>query len=416
MKNEFLSKLPKAAWRNVAFHIHSDDAEFGRNVVVHEFVQRDKPFVEDVGRKTRRFHFEAWIAASADNNFDPWPQRDAFIEAVERGGMGDLVHPFFGTMQGHVPSAKVKQSSSQNGGLIVLSCEFIEAGEREFKTAVLSDTQGRVTSAAFDAAAAAVTEVDLLYSTQDVQGFVADDAQAMIGQFTGTLAQQGQLDGLASQTGLQTLREFTPAMRGRDIATAIIDIFLGVLDPTAFFNFDRPPVPPIDTRSRNVQRQNQAAFVHLVRVLALTEHTARAASLGAASDRYTADSVALRDTPALITRAEMERQRRAVTVNIMDEVDALSALNIYPDTQSALLALRTDAVLHMTAEGEHLARTFETVCCDGTGWWVNMPAIVLAYRHYGLLNDDVIIERNQVPHPLFISPAARVELLAGLTV
>ena len=204
-------------------------------------------------------------------------------------------------------------------------------------------------------------------------------------------------------------------MRGSDIGAAVSDIFTSVLEPDAFFDFARPPIPSIDTRSRNVQRQNQTAFVNLVRILAVAEHTDRAASLGVSSNRYSADSVDLRDTPALITRAEMERTRRAVTVNIMDAVDTLSALNIYPDSQLALVALRTDAVLHMTAQGEHLARTFETVCCDGTGWWSMMPAIALAYRHYGLLNDDVIIERNQIPQPLFIPPAARVELLAGLT-
>src|SRR5215207_3382694 len=111
MKNNWRDNLRPASWRGISFQVSSDDAEFGRNVAVHEFVQRDKPYVEDLGRKTRRNKVEAWICANEANNFNPWPQRDALIEAVERGGVGTLVHPFWGSMRGHVLTVSVKQAS-----------------------------------------------------------------------------------------------------------------------------------------------------------------------------------------------------------------------------------------------------------------------------------------------------------------
>ena len=92
----------------------------------------------------------------------------------------------------------------------------------------------------------------------------------------------------------------------------------------------------------------------------------------------------------------------------------LSDLGIYEDTRAELVALRTDTIAHMTEEGETLSRTFFTSCCDDTSWWGYMPSLVLAYRWYGVLSDDVINDRNRIPNPLFIEPNARVELLHNL--
>ena len=131
--NNWREKLRPASWRGVAFEVAGDEVEFGRNVVVHEFVQRDKPYVEDLGRKVRAFRIDGWICASADNGFNPWPQRDALAAAVEQGGVGTLVHPYYGSLRGHVITMGVKQTSSQLGGLISLSLDFVEVGELEFR-------------------------------------------------------------------------------------------------------------------------------------------------------------------------------------------------------------------------------------------------------------------------------------------
>ncbi|MES2685738.1 MAG: DNA circularization N-terminal domain-containing protein [Pseudomonadota bacterium] len=412
MKNNWRENLRPASWRGIPFQVSADDAEFGRNVAVHEFVQRDKPYVEDLGRKTRRNKIEAWICANEANNFNPWPQRDSLIEAVERGGVGTLVHPFWGSMRGHVPTISVKQASTQNGGMVVLLLEFVEAGEVEFRAQTFTDTAGRVKGSSQAVYTNVVEEFAKNFSIENVAGFVLTDAVAMMKQFTGTLSSIRRYSNLAAQVAAGNLGAIGIFAEPLSMARQVVSIISSLDQPAALHTFTRPPVPAVNTAGRVRQAANTAAFTHLVQASSVARSAELSADLGANSARYSAASTALRATPALITRTEMEAQRREITTTVTDELVQLSALNIYPDTQAALTQLRTDAVQHMTAEGEHLARTFKTTCCDGNSWNGYMPTLVLAYRHYGVLSDDVINDRNEVPNPLFLEPAASVELLA----
>lgn len=409
--NTWRSNLRPASWRGVSFEVNADDSEFGRNAVVHEFVQRDKPYVEDLGRKTRRFKLDAWICAGVQNNFNPWPQRDALIAAVEEGGIGTLVHPFFGSLRGHVLNISVKQSSSERGGFIAMALDFVEAGELEFRTDEVEDTQAMVDEVADQALDDVAQEFAANFSVQDVPSFVLADAVDMVGQYLGIFESVVRPLSLEAQVAQRSLQAVSIYSRPVDLAAQVVALMSDCTRPALFENFSRPQPPAIDTVGRRRQSSNQAAFTHLVRVASLVRSAQLSADLAATSTRYAATSTVLRSTPQLITRADMQARRQAITESFGIELMALSELSMYPTTQQALVDLRTAAVQHLTVEGEHLARTFTTTCCDGTGWNAFMPTLVLAYRHYGLLTDDVINERNEIPNPLFIEPRAAVELL-----
>lgn len=162
--NTFLEHLRPASWRGVPFEVNGDDAEFGRRVVVHEYPQRDKPYVEDLGRKTRKFALDAWVCAHVDNGFDPWAARDALVAAIEEGDVGTLVHPFWGSLQGHISNVKVKQTSTVNGGYVNLQMDFVESGELEFRASAVADTEGQVFSAEAAVYEAAVTDFAVTFS------------------------------------------------------------------------------------------------------------------------------------------------------------------------------------------------------------------------------------------------------------
>ena len=409
--NTWRENLRPASWRGVPFEVAGNEGEFGRNVAVHEFVQRDKPHVEDLGRKTRVFRMEAWICAGAQNGFNPWPQRDALIAAVEQGGIGTLVHPFYGSLRGHVTTIGVKESSSQLGGLVSLSMDFVEAGEREFRADVVEDTVGTVLGAADACYASVAEEFAMAFNTEDLPGFVLADAVDMVGQFLGVLAQSRKPPSLDSQIAVRNLSALGIYVKPQELAQQVVVIMREVSQPEAFRHFIRPPASAARTKGRDAQRMNIAAFVHLVQVSSLVRTAELGADLSSASERFAADSTLLRSTPQLITHAEMQVQRSETTQTFTEELLDLSGLQVYPATQQLLVELRTAVVQHMTATGEHLARTFMTTCCDGTSWNGYMPSIVLAYRHYALLTDDVINERNEIPNPLFIEPRAAVELL-----
>jgi prophage DNA circulation protein len=415
MKDTWRDNLRPASWRGVPFEVAGDDAEFGRHVVVHEFVQRDKPYLEDTGRKPRKFKLDAWICAGPDNGFNPFPGRDALIDAVELGGIGTLVHPFYGSLRGHVLTLTVKQTSTQAGGFIAMALEFMEAGEKDFTASTIDDTRGRVGDSADSVYSVAETEFAGVFSIAGAREFVLNDAVGMMKQFRDVLQNIQRVSGVAGQLAQGNLGAIGIFAEPLSLARQITGIVRNLTQPQALRTFARPPVPPVNTVGRNLQRTNQAAFVHLVQVSSLARSAELAADLGANSARYSAESTATRDTPALITRTEMVAARQEVTGSITDEMVALSGLEIYPQTQAALLQLRTDTVQHMTAEGEHLARTFTTNVDEGTGWGGYMQTLVLAYRFYGVLSDDVINDRNHIPNPLFIQPGAAVELLTEVT-
>lgn len=162
--NTFLDHLRPASWRGVPFEVNVDDAEFGRRVVVHEYPQRDKPYVEDLGRKTRKFTLDAWVCAHVENGFDPWGARDALIAAIEEGDVGTLVHPFWGSLQGHISNVKVKQASTNNGGYVNLLMDFVESGELEFRASAVADTEGQVLSAEETVYNAAIDDFAVTFS------------------------------------------------------------------------------------------------------------------------------------------------------------------------------------------------------------------------------------------------------------
>ncbi|WP_137860801.1 DNA circularization N-terminal domain-containing protein [Variovorax sp. 3P27G3] len=413
--NTWRQNLRPASWRGVPFEVAGDEVEFGRNVAIHEFVQRDKPYVEDLGRKTRKFRIDGWICAGAQNNFNPWPQRDALVDAVEQGGVGTLVHPYYGSLRGHITTMGVKQTSSELGGFISLSMDFVEAGELEFRADAVDDTGGTVLAAADDSYTALADEFSMAFGVEDLPGFVLADAVDMVGQFLGVLSQWRRPQSLAAQVAELNLASVGIYAQPLVLAQQVVAIMRDVSQPEAFHQFLRPQTPGIATKGRTAQRANSVAFTHLVQVASLVRTAELSVDFASSSTRFAADSTVLRSTPQLITHNEMQTQRTAITQSFTSELLELSSLQMYQTTQQLLVALRTAAVQHMTAIGEHLARTFITTCCDGNGWNGFMPSLVLAYRHYGLLTDDVINERNEIPNPLFIQPRAAIELLHEVT-
>ncbi|MFJ5162219.1 DNA circularization N-terminal domain-containing protein [Pantoea sp. NPDC088449] len=87
----WIDNLRDASLRGVPFKVDEDEATFGRRMQVHEYPNQDKPCAEDIGRATRRFIVQAYLAGD-----DYFEQRNNLIEAVEKPESCKLVHPFYG--------------------------------------------------------------------------------------------------------------------------------------------------------------------------------------------------------------------------------------------------------------------------------------------------------------------------------
>lgn len=120
-------QLQPASFRGVPFEVESDSSPAGRKTQTHEFVQRDQPFVEDLGRKTREFKLTGFVGGA-----DCFQKRDALLAALDKPGPGELVHPWLGKLNVTAGEGCEYSHDRSEGGLVRFSLVFVEAGEKGF--------------------------------------------------------------------------------------------------------------------------------------------------------------------------------------------------------------------------------------------------------------------------------------------
>lgn len=118
--SEWRDRKQGASFRGVPFLVDTDSVPVGRRTQLHEFPQRDQPFVEDLGRRTRHYKFTGFVAGD-----DCLAQRDRLLEALDKVGSGELVHPWFGRLT--VTAGECEVSHARNElGVVRFSLEFID--------------------------------------------------------------------------------------------------------------------------------------------------------------------------------------------------------------------------------------------------------------------------------------------------
>ncbi|MEC5321132.1 DNA circularization N-terminal domain-containing protein [Brenneria populi subsp. brevivirga] len=126
--------LQSASFRGVPFAVVSADGSFGRRQAVHDYPYRDTPWVEDMGRSTRKITIRGFIVQSSllYTASDVFTQRDSLIAACETGESGTLVHPTLGELTVSIPDGGLKISESVEGRMFPFTLTVIETGKKEF--------------------------------------------------------------------------------------------------------------------------------------------------------------------------------------------------------------------------------------------------------------------------------------------
>lgn len=404
-------QLRKASFRGVEFFVDSADGTIGRRTVLHEYPLRDKPYVEDLGRRARSFTVEAYVLGA-----DYMPARDALVAALEEAGPGRLVHPYLGEITVAVTEARLRESSAE-GGMARFTLTCVESGDNTFPTATVA-TPAIVGSKAD--AAILVSEQDFggVFSVAKVPEFVSGAAGELLGGALDSieaLAQSlptvpGSLAELLPEIGaargalgdlmrspLALAQKLTGMIGGlQDIARSPLGFLTSGLSLNAsplaalrllrgLFDFgDDEALVPRTTPSRIRQADNQAAVTQLVQRAAVIE-AARASS-----------------------RIDFDNYQDAVAVRteIAERLDTLAAAAASDEVYLALTGLRAAVVTDITARGADLARVVN-ITPPAT-----LPALVVAYDLYeDPARDAEIIARNRLPHPGFVPGGRAIEVL-----
>ena len=146
-------RLLRGSYRGRPFFIREHEAEAGgRRVAVHEYPGRDRPYPEDLGRRTKKFRVDAYLVG---DDYDV--ARDALVAACDLPGAGTLVHPYLGTLDVACTDCSVAERTEE-GRMARIRLSFVEGGANRYPQERM-DTSAAVTAAA--AAARSASESSL---------------------------------------------------------------------------------------------------------------------------------------------------------------------------------------------------------------------------------------------------------------
>lgn len=394
-------QLVGGSFRGVPFRTVGAEVRVGRRNVVNEYPQRDDPYVDDLGRKARRFVVECYVIG--ENYLE---DRNALIGAFEMKGAGELIHPRYGSVVVAVDGDVSIKESPDQGGMARISVTFVENGLNTFPTAV-QNTVVQVETAANTADEAIQTAFADEFS---VVGPSVLATQALKGLTTSVAGLLQTARMVTSVGGLATIVGLVGALTGnlaglirtpvvlvqglRSIYAQLVQELARPLSAFAelqsvFFANGRSPSVSVSGSTRARSLANDTARVDLQRGLSLTNQARVLA-------------VAIADTSVIASADQANVLRDALVAQIDTELEVNDPS---ADVARALTNLRAAVVRDVAARAEFLL-TRSTYTPQAV-----VPSLVLAHRVYqDATRADELVARNRVAHPAFM-PARALEIL-----
>lgn len=386
-------KLVGASFRARPFFVEVVELSTGRRLVVHEFPLRDDPFVEDLGRRARKFKVDGFLIGD-----DYLAQKTSLLDALEAKGPGELVLPYYDTKRAIGETASVRESRAE-GGFAVVSVEFTETPLQAPVPVIVDDGARKVSDSADAAATAVDAQLAADYDARGLPSFALASASNAIGKAASFVSAQlapaiqdtQELAGLNGQLGIiaaqATALARSPATLLTQIRTAIGSLVNTAANaPGAMYAalvaaysqaLETPVIGTTATRQR--EAANQAALVAALRRVIAIEAARLAPLVPYASIE---DATAARDQVAAL----------------LDEQAQGAGDTAYP----ALVTLRSHVLRAVPG-----AAVFARVVTINRR--VSTPSLVLTFELYGSVDQEAdVIARNNVRHPGFIAGELKV--------
>lgn len=405
--------LLPASFRGVAFEVDQASMPAGQRGQLHEFVQRDEPFFEQLGKRAQVHKLTAFIIGP-----DCFERRDKLLEALEAPGAGELVHPWLGRMLVKAGPCDVSHERRE-GGMVRFELEMYPDQPRKYPSArpntqqraakasegLLDSALGRYGSAMERVDAARVnlnslrSSVSGVFATVQQQfspiasavsgatGFVQsivnapDSLRSMFSSYFGSIG-GGLFSLFASDSSASSYRSSLSVANQQVEAVRAVDTL--------------PPAGGADTSAA------AQATADLVQDALLVQVGTIVAGLPVAPPAEPPASV-----PSLDQQVQQPIERPEVPVAddvlaLRDDLnDAIWQASLKADHAhyQALTDLRHALSDHLTAVAASGVRLVD-VTPEQT-----LPALLLAYRRFGdATRQGEVVQRNRVRHPGFVPP------------
>lgn len=397
----FAEKLRPASFREVPFSVTESTFTVGRRIHVFEYPQRDKPFVEDLGKSAREITVTAVFAGA-----DYISGMQKLLDAMEQEGSGVLIHPMLGSMKVTPKESTKVTYSTKDCGYSFATLTFVESGDYVYPTSVV-DTAAKVAAAASGLNAAALQAFIKRLDLTGAQDFV-------ISTIGGRLSEYFQIDVYKTISSLFDVSDEMSTLAARAISYVN-------RTPRSFgqavlnaFGFSRA------SYSVNNWRRVTRLLSRLVKSDGMNNSYA-VARKSAESSRATAASLQVQAlarsavlAEAISASANVGGSEGGISyedmISIRDEVlGAIDAEMLKCEDDDVYLALeesRASVYDDMTSRAQDEARLITVTPPEV------MPALVVAYDFYeDASRDQEIIDRNGVRHGGFV-PAKELLLLS----
>jgi prophage DNA circulation protein len=411
-------------FRGVPFKSTETEGQFGRRNVVHEYPQRDRPYIEDLGQRATQ-----WVINGYVQGDDYLAQRDALLQALSEQGPGQLVHPRWGDRLVSVVGYVSVKESHNEGGKATFSFTVVDAGADNLFPLAAQDTAAAVEQAAERCDLAAETRFSGAFMPTGAAPIELDaiaQASATLGGMLATVRRVTSLGGLSALVGtvngliggvvslIRTPVEFAQGLRSvfANLVSSVRRPVSAVGELQALFRSSaRPSATALAGSTRDRILSNRLAYGDFVRTLALTNQARLVvASITNGIEPRTLNAggavgvgaAALQDEAPIATAAQAQALRDQVLAQIDEELELNEP---EPQTAAALEQLRAAVARDVAARGELLRErsTFTPVAV--------LPALAVAHRVYqDASRVDELAARNGVRHPGFV-PARALEVL-----
>lgn len=405
----FPEDLFPCTYRGAVFFLNRARTTGGRKTSTKEIVNSDRQLVEDLGKQQRGFTLSGTVAArtAADGTvIAPYREvKGRLLTALEAGGVGVLVHPFFGRIENVQVTSYDLDESMTSLGAAPISITFAISdtdGQPVAAPPVLGTVQTAANASSQALADAVAGDLTL---TQKFAGNYQDaidkvDAVAVaINQATDPLAQVAdQVDvfskGLADIVENAASLVSNPQELSEAIQSAIQSVGALLATPEAIFDSmvrlfdfgdDDTRAPVGGTAGAAERQQNRDLLNDQTQGTALATAYSQAAQL----DLPTVEDV---DATQDVLEAQFQKMVAAGTLD--------------PKAASDLTSTRVATTAFFNAQRATKPRQ-TTVLLQAA-----VPARVLSFRYYGVTDfGDQIAELNGVDDAAFVE--GRVEILTS---
>ncbi len=349
----------QASYRGVPFEVEGESVTFGRRGPLHEYVNQDVPYFEDMGRRASEFRVTAFVRGA---NHLVLAQN--LMDAINLEGEAELVLPSRQTEVVICTEAERSDDTRREGLVTRFELTFVEAGQFQFPTGLLDTIANLI-----DSAATAINAISA-------------DVRAPFSSLTSGLF---RIEQSASRLGVSVASIFQIATDFEDVSNLIQSIIPG--DTVSALNeiieladFESAVAPIVQGPIAVSEYEQALEFDRAFRSVAAL-HAASVASQLQFSNRAEALSIRQRISDALI---------RDINDMTLEQVQAVTA------TRHAFIIDMTSRVAVLPA--------FATINLGQS-----LPSVVAAHRVFGdWTRESDLRTWNATSHPLFMDQVIEV--------